>query len=77
MELFCSHRTSAGHLAALASRYPEVVGAFTVSGHADGLLHLRTADIAALERVLEHLRSEPVVERTRSSIVLLNVLGAT
>ncbi|HEX2038499.1 MAG TPA: Lrp/AsnC family transcriptional regulator [Acidimicrobiales bacterium] len=74
VELFCSHHTSPGDIQALAQKHAEIVGAFTVSGDADALLHLRTPDIAALERVLELIRSEPVVERTRSTIVLSNFL---
>ena len=53
-----------------ARRHPEVVGAYTVSGEADALVHLRAADIGHLEQALERLRAEPFVTSTRSMIVL-------
>jgi DNA-binding Lrp family transcriptional regulator len=47
-----------------------VVGAYTVSGEADALVHLRAADIGHLEQALERLRAEPFVTSTRSMVVL-------
>jgi DNA-binding Lrp family transcriptional regulator len=47
-----------------------VVAAYTVSGEADALVHLRAADIGHLEQALERLRAEPFVSSTRSTIVL-------
>lgn len=70
IELFCAGRTSPGQIAAAARRHPEVVAAYTVSGEADALVHLRAADIAHLERALERLRAEPFVSSSRSTIVL-------
>jgi DNA-binding Lrp family transcriptional regulator len=70
VELFCTHRTTPAQLKAAARRHPEVVGAYTVSGQADALVHLRAADIAHLEQALERLRSESFVTSTRSMIVL-------
>jgi DNA-binding Lrp family transcriptional regulator len=70
VELFCTNRTSPAQLKAAARRHPEVVGAYTVSGQADALVHLRAADIAHLEQALERLRSESFVTSTRSMIVL-------
>jgi DNA-binding Lrp family transcriptional regulator len=70
VELFCVGRTSPAQIAAAAGRHPEVVGAYTVSGEADALVHLRAADIGHLERVLERLRAEPFVSSSRSTIVL-------
>ena len=70
VELFCTGRTAPAQIAAAAKRYPEVVGAYTVSGEADALVHLRAADIPHLEQALERLRSESFVTSTRSMIVL-------
>ena len=70
VELLCTNRTSPAQLKAAARRHPEVVGAYTVSGQADALVHLRAADIAHLEQALERLRSESFVTSTRSMIVL-------
>src|SRR2546430_12797487 len=70
VQLHRTNRTSPAQLKAAARRHPEVVGAYTVSGQADALVHLRAADIAHLEQALERLRSESFVTSTRSMIVL-------
>jgi DNA-binding Lrp family transcriptional regulator len=70
VELFCAGRTQPGQIATATRRHPEVVAAYTVSGEADALVHLRAADIAHLEQALERLRAEPFVTSTRSTIVL-------
>ena len=49
---------------------PEVVEAYTVTGEADGILLVRAADAAHLEKVLGTIRNHPGVSRTRSAIVL-------
>jgi DNA-binding Lrp family transcriptional regulator len=70
VELFCTGRTTPAQLTAAAKRHPSVIGAYTVSGEADALVHLRAANMAHLEEALEHLRAEPFVTSTRSMIVL-------
>ncbi|MFI7025823.1 Lrp/AsnC family transcriptional regulator [Micromonospora sp. NPDC049900] len=70
VELFCAGRTTPAQLGAAVRRHPEVVGAYTVSGEADALVHLRAADIAHLEEALERLRAESFVTSSRSTIVL-------
>jgi len=70
VELYCAGRTTPAQIRAAARRHPEVVGAYTVSGEADALVHLRAADIAHLEEALERLRAEPFVTSSRSTIVL-------
>ncbi|WP_432983455.1 Lrp/AsnC family transcriptional regulator [Dactylosporangium sp. CA-233914] len=70
VELFCTGRTSPQQLRAAAKRHPAVVGAYTISGEADALVHLRAVDMAGLEEALEKLRAEPFVTSTRSMIVL-------
>jgi DNA-binding Lrp family transcriptional regulator len=70
VELFCTGRTSPQQLRAAAKRHPAVVGAYTISGEADALVHLRAVDMAELEQALENLRAEPFVTSTRSMIVL-------
>lgn len=76
IELFCTGRTTPAQIAVAARRHPEVVGAYTVSGEADALVHLRAADIAHLEQALERLRAEPFVTSTRSMIVLSRLVDA-
>jgi DNA-binding Lrp family transcriptional regulator len=70
VELFCTGRTTPAQITVATRRHPEVVGAYTVSGQADALVHLRAADIGHLEQALERLRAEPFVTSTRSMIVL-------
>ena len=70
VELFCTGRTTPSQIAAMARKDPAVVGAYTVSGEADALVHLRAADIGHLEQALERLRAESFVTSTRSMIVL-------
>ncbi|MEU7571604.1 MULTISPECIES: Lrp/AsnC family transcriptional regulator [unclassified Micromonospora] len=70
VELFCAGRTTPAQIGVAARRHPEVVGAYTVSGEADALVHLRAADIAHLEEALERLRAESFVTSSRSTIVL-------
>lgn len=70
VELFCTGRTTPAQITMATKRHPEVVGAYTVSGEADALVHLRAADIQHLEQVLERLRAEPFITSTRSMIVL-------
>lgn len=74
IELFCTGRTTPVQIAAATRRHPEVVAAYTVSGEADALVHLRAADIAHLEQALERLRAEPFVTSTRSLIVLSRLI---
>ncbi|MBX7269695.1 Lrp/AsnC family transcriptional regulator [Micromonospora sp. Llam7] len=70
VELFCAGRTTPAQIGAAVRRHPEVVGAYTVSGEADALVHLRAADISHLEEALERLRAETFVTSSRSTIVL-------
>jgi DNA-binding Lrp family transcriptional regulator len=70
VELFCRGRTSPAVIAAAVARYPEVVGACTVTGEADALLQIRAADVRHFEQVVERIGAEPFVVRTRSVIVL-------
>jgi DNA-binding Lrp family transcriptional regulator len=74
VELYCTGRTTPAQLSAMARKDPAVVGAYTVSGEADALVHLRAADIAHLEQALERLRAESFVTSTRSMIVLSRLI---
>ena len=77
VELFCSGRTTPAQIAAAVARHPAVIGAYTVSGEADALVHLRAADIPRLEQALEKLRAEAFVTSTRSMIVLSRLMDGT
>ncbi|MDQ1644591.1 MAG: hypothetical protein QOJ50_775 [Cryptosporangiaceae bacterium] len=74
IELYCAGRTSPREIQAAVRTVPEVVGAYTVSGGADALVHVRAASISHLEEVLERLRAEPFVTQTESMIVLSSLV---
>ena len=74
VELFCGGRTSPDEIAAAVRRYPEVADACTITGEADALMHIRAADVRHFEAVMERIRAEPFVVRTRSVIVLSRLL---
>jgi DNA-binding Lrp family transcriptional regulator len=75
VELFCRGRTSPRGIAAAVSKYPEVIGAATITGEADALLHILAADVRHFERVVERIGAEPFVVRTRSVIVLSRLVS--
>ena len=75
VHVFCRGRTSPAQLRDLAAGHPNVVAAYTVTGGADALFHLRCADTRELERTLEHIRASDEVERTDSAIVLSRLVS--
>lgn len=74
IELFCAGRTPPEVIRTTLARHPEVVGAYTITGDPDALVHIRAADTPHLEATLERIRSEPYVLRTRSVLVLSRLL---
>lgn len=74
VELFCEGRTPPALIRTSLSGFPEVVGAYTITGDPDALVHVRASDTAHLEATLEKVRSLPFVVRTRSVIVLSRLL---
>jgi DNA-binding Lrp family transcriptional regulator len=76
VELFCTGRTTPAQISVAARRHPEVIGAYTISGEADALVHLRAADISHLEQALERLRAESFITSTRSMIVLSRLIDS-
>jgi DNA-binding Lrp family transcriptional regulator len=75
IELFCSGATSPEEIYISVRKHPEVIAAYTVTGEASALVHLRARDIQHLERALERLRTEPNITRTKTSIVLSRLIG--
>ena len=55
-------------------KVPEIVGAWSVTGSADALVHILAADVKHLERALERIRDEPNIDHTRSVIVLSRLI---
>jgi DNA-binding Lrp family transcriptional regulator len=74
VELFCEGRTPPESIRTALSQLPEVVGAYTITGDPDALVHLRANDTGHLEITLEEIRSEPFVVRTRSVMVLSRLI---
>lgn len=74
VELFCEGKTAPETIRSAIGRFPEVVGAYTITGDPDALVHLRASDTGHLEDALERIRSEPFVVRTRSVMVLSRLL---
>ncbi|MFB9726501.1 Lrp/AsnC family transcriptional regulator [Haloechinothrix salitolerans] len=74
VELRCRGNVSPTRIRAHVESLPEVAAAYTVSGAADAIIHLRAADIHHLESALERLRSLDIVESTVSTVVLSTLL---
>jgi len=70
VEVYCQARTPPSQLFAVAAKHHQVVSVCTVSGEADGMLHVRARSVQDFERVLERISAEPIVVRTKSVIVL-------
>lgn len=70
VELHCRSRTDPEEIRSMVADQPEIVAAYTVTGDADALLHIRTRGIRELETVIERIRAHRNAERTNSQIVL-------
>lgn len=74
VELYCTGRTPPAAIRTAMEGTPEIVAAYTVTGEADALLHVRTRDTAHLETVLERVRTAPFVRQTKSVLVLSRLI---
>lgn len=74
VEVHCQGNVSPQRIRTGLESLPEVVGAYTVSGPADAIVHLRAADIHHLETALERLRGVEFINRTVSTVVLSRLL---
>jgi Lrp/AsnC family transcriptional regulator, leucine-responsive regulatory protein len=70
IEIYCADRTSPGDVGRSQATVDEIVSAFTVSGEADAVIRVRVDSIDHLERLVERLRRDPNIVRTRTLIVL-------
>lgn len=70
VELFYAPAVPLDHVAASLRRYPEVVEAWSITGDADAIARVRTRDNADLERLIRDLQRDGAVVRTRSQVVL-------
>jgi len=74
VEMHCAGNVSPARIKRTLEPLPEVVAAYTVSGAADAIVHLRAADIHHLETALERLRGLQIIDRTVSTVVLSTLL---
>jgi DNA-binding Lrp family transcriptional regulator len=74
VEVHCRGNVAPSRIRARLEPLPEVVAAYTVTGAADAIVHLRAADIHQLETALERLRGLDIVDRTVSTVVLSRLL---
>src|SRR4051812_15708821 len=70
IELFYAPGTLLDEVAESLRRHPEVVEAWSVTGDADAIARVRTHDNADLERLIIDLQRDGHVVRTRSQIVM-------
>jgi Lrp/AsnC family leucine-responsive transcriptional regulator len=74
VELFFAPGTQLDAVAEKLAGYPEVLEAWSVTGEADAIARVRTADNTDLERVIRDLQRDGVLERTRTQVVLSRLL---
>jgi DNA-binding Lrp family transcriptional regulator len=74
VEVHCIGNVTPDRIRARLLPLPEVVAAYTVSGAADAIVHLRAGNIHHLEDALERLRAVDMIDRTVSTVVLSTLL---
>ncbi len=74
LEVYCERDMSVASLKEGFAEHPEVVGAYTVAGDAEAILHVRTADMRHLEETIERIHSQPNVVRTKTQVVLTTLV---
>lgn len=74
VELFCRGKTGPDHIRSMVDQIPEVIAAYTVTGEADALIHLRCATPGDLEPVIESIRDHPSADRTKSVLILSKLI---
>src|SRR3954451_1263271 len=75
VELFFAPGTLLDEVARTLDRHPEVVEAWSVTGEPDAVARVRTTDNADLERVIMEIQKDGPVERTRSQVVLSQLVA--
>src|SRR3954463_15130123 len=75
VELFFAPGTLLDEVARTLERHPEGVEAWSVTGEPDAVARVRTQDNADLERVIMAIQKEGPVERTRSQVVLSQLVA--
>ena len=75
LELFFAPGTLLEQVGEVLRAHPEVVEAWSVTGDADALARVRTRDNADLERLIMALQRDGLVQRTRSQVVLSQLIN--
>jgi Lrp/AsnC family leucine-responsive transcriptional regulator len=75
VELFYRPGTTLAEVGRTLREHPEVVEAWSVTGEADAIARVRTADNSDLERLIIDLQRNGMVERTRSVVVLSRLVA--
>ena len=75
VEVYCESNMSPTALRETLAGEPEIVAAYTVTGEADALVHLRATDVGHLEATVERIRANPEIARTKTIIVLSRLLA--
>lgn len=70
VEVYCAERTAPRDVLGAIEHLPEVLSAVTVSGDPDAVLRVQVDDVRHLERIVENLRRQPTVVRTRTMVIL-------
>ncbi|GAA1323001.1 Lrp/AsnC family transcriptional regulator [Pseudonocardia xinjiangensis] len=70
VELYYDGNVLKSELETNLSTIPQVVGVWSVTGDADALVHVMAGSMAELEDVIELIRSNAKMNRTRSAVVL-------
>jgi DNA-binding Lrp family transcriptional regulator len=77
IEIYCSGSTAPADVAKSIAGIDRLLSAFTVSGEPDALIRVRVDGIDHLEKLVEKLRRDPNVVRTRTLIVLSTLIDRT
>ncbi len=75
VEIHCASNTSPSDLRKTLTHEPEIVAAYTVTGEADALIHVRATDVQHLEATVERIRANPQIARTKTIIVLSRLIA--
>ena len=75
VELFYAPGTQLEEVARTLSAHPEVVEAWSVTGDADAIARVRTSDNRDLERLIMELQQDGQVVRTRSQIIMSDLIA--
>ena len=75
VEVHCAANMSPSALRETLAHEPELIAAYTVSGEADALVHLRATDVTHLEATVERIRLNPEIARTKTTIVLSRLIA--